>query len=142
MKTLACVILSLVLLFGCAQRARQTGIPAGVESTIGTVTEDLQQGRYDKIYADSSDLWKKDATPEKSNEVLKTLYSKLGKMENRALHTANEQENSSGVLKGHVFIVSYQTKFERGEAMETFTLIEDNGKWKLARYLVNSTALK
>jgi hypothetical protein len=26
--------------------------------------------------------------------------------------------------------------------METFTLIEENGQWLLARYFVNSTALK
>jgi hypothetical protein len=45
-------------------------------------------------------------------------------------------------LKGHAFIVTYQTKFERGEGMETFTLIEQNGRWVLARYLATSTALK
>lgn len=137
-----CAILSLLFLTGCAQRTSRTGIPAAVESTIGTVTDDLQQERYDKIYAESSELWKKDVTPEKSVEVLKTLHLKLGKMENRVTHSATEQENSSGALKGHVFIITYQTKFERGEAMETFTVIEENGKWKLARYLVNSTALK
>ena len=31
--------------------------------------------------------------------------------------------------------LSYQTRFERGEGMETFTLIEENGRWLLARYL-------
>jgi hypothetical protein len=46
------------------------------------------------------------------------------------------------VLKGHVFILSYETHFERGDGMETFTLIEENGRWLLARYFVNSTALK
>jgi hypothetical protein len=45
-------------------------------------------------------------------------------------------------LKGHVFILAYETRFEHGQAMETFTLIEQNGRWQLARYLVNSTALK
>lgn len=137
-----CGVLSFLFLTGCTQRTSRGGIPAAVESTIGTVTDDLQQERYDKIYAESSELWKKDATQEKSAEVLKTLHLKLGKMENRVSHSATEQDNSSGALKGHVFIVSYQTKFERGEAMETFTLIEESGKWKLARYLVNSTALK
>ena len=139
---LVCGSLLLIVFLGCAQRAKQNGVPAAVESAIGTVTEDLQQERYEKIYVESSELWKQDATLEKSTEVLKTLHLKLGKMENRAMHTAAEHENSSGPLKGHVFIVTYQTKFERGEAMETFTLIEEDGKWKLARYLVNSTALQ
>ena len=81
-------------------------------------------------------------TLEQSNEVFKTLRSKLGKVENRALNSATEQQNSGGPLKGHVFILSYETRFERGPGMETFTLIEENGQWRLARYLVNSTNLK
>jgi len=38
--------------------------------------------------------------------------------------------------------VVYQTSFERGEGMETFTLIERNGQWRLARYFVTSMALR
>ena len=60
----------------------------------------------------------------------------------RRRNAANEQQNSGGPLKGHVFILSYETRFERGNAMENFTLIEENGRWALARYLVNSTELK
>jgi Protein of unknown function (DUF4019) len=70
------------------------------------------------------------------------LRTKLGKIESRSLHSATEQQNSGGVLKGHVFILSYETRFESGDGMETFTLIEENGRWALARYFVNSTALK
>jgi hypothetical protein len=36
----------------------------------------------------------------------------------------------------------YQTRFQQGDGMETFTLVEQNGRWLLARYFVNSTALK
>ena len=117
-------------------------IPADVEETISTVTDDLAWERYDKIYNESSSLWKRDVTAEQSAEVLKKLRTQLGKVENRSLHTANEQRNSGGPLQGHVFIVTYQTKFEQGSGMETFTLLEENGSWALARYFVNSTALK
>jgi len=109
---------------------------------IVNIGESIAQERYEQIYNESSNLWKQDATPEESNEVFKTLRTKLGKVETRSLHSATEQQNSGGVLKGHVFILSYQTRFERGEGMETFTLIEENGRWLLARYFVNSTALK
>ncbi len=140
-RSLIFLLILLVLFCGCGLKT-SAGIPAEVESVIGTVTEDIAQERYDKVYSESSSLWKQDATAEQSAEVLKTLHAKLGTVENRALHSATEQENSGGPLKGHVFIVTYQTKFERGEAMETFTAIEENGRWKLARYLVNSTALR
>jgi len=117
-------------------------LPSEVEAAIRTVTEDLAWERYQKIYDESSSLWKRDATLGQSTEVLKRLRTQLGKVDSRSLHTAIEQTNSGGPLQGHVFIVSYQTKFEQGEGMETFTLLEENGRWALARYLVNSTALR
>jgi hypothetical protein len=116
-------------------------LPPEVEAAIRTVTEDLAGERYHKIYDETSRLWKRDVTVDQSTEVLKRLRTQLGKVDSRTLHTAIEQTNSGGPLQGHVFIVSYQTKFERGEGMETFTLLEENGRWLLARYLVNSTAL-
>ena len=139
---LVCGLLALLVLSACGQRASRSGIPVDVESVVGTVSELVAQEQYEKVYNDASELWKKDATQEQSTEILKTLHTKLGKVESRVVHSATEQQNSSGQMKGHVFIITYQSKFERGEAMETFTLIEENGRWKLARYLVNSTALK
>ena len=136
------VLVALLLIAGCGLKGTRSGIPPEVESVVGTVTDDIAEERYDKVYNESSELWQRDATKEKSAEVLKTLHSKLGKVESRTVHSATEQQNSGGALKGHAFIITYQTKFERGEAMENFTLVEENGRWLLARYLVNSTALQ
>jgi hypothetical protein len=113
-----------------------------VQEVVAHVGDLIAQERYEQIYNESSGLWKNDVTLEQSNQVFKTLREKLGKVETRALHEATEQQNSGGPLKGHVFILRYETRFERGAGMETFTLIEDNGRWLLARYLVNSTALQ
>ena len=124
---------------GDVERAR---VPTEVLEVVENVGDQIAQERYEQIYNESSDLWKNDVTLEQSNEVFKTLRTKLGKVESRSLHSATEQQNSGGTLKGHVFILSYQTKFERGAGMETFTLIEDNGHWLLARYFVNSLALQ
>ena len=126
----------------CRQDAERGRVPSEVQEVVTSVGENIAQERYEQIYSDSSDLWKKDVTLDQSNEVFKTLKTKLGKVESRALHSAAEQQNSGGALKGHVYILSYQTRFERGDGMETFTLIEENGRWRLARYLVNSTALQ
>jgi hypothetical protein len=125
----------------CGEAARGR-VPSEVQEVVAQIGDLIAQERYDQIYRESSELWKQDVTLEQSNETFKTLRTKLGQVESRSLHSANEQENSGGVLRGHVFILSYQTRFEQGEGMETFTLIEENGQWKLARYLVNSTALK
>ena len=136
------VFLHILTVSACRQDAGRSRVPAEVQEVITSVGEHIVQERYEQIYNESSDLWRKDVTLEQSNEVFKTLRAKLGKIETRALNSATEQQNSGGLLKGHVFILSYETRFERGEGMETFTLIEENGRWRLARYFVNSTALK
>ncbi len=133
---------SILTLSACRQDAERGRVPIEVQEVVTNVGDNIAQERYEQIYNESSDLWRKDVTLEQSNEVFKTLRTKLGKVESRSLNSATEQQNSSGVLKGHVYILTYETRFERGEAMETFTLIEENGRWLLARYFVNSTALK
>ena len=136
------VLLPVLTVSACRNEVDRARAPREVQEVVDSVGEQIAQERYEQIYNESSDLWKKDATLEQSNEVFKTLRTKLGKVDSRSLHSATEQQNSGGVLKGHVFILSYETRFERGAGMETFTLIEDNGRWLLARYFVNSTALQ
>jgi len=139
------LLLILLLAFAsgaCTMKAGRRGIPPEVDSAIGTVTDDITEGRYEKVYNEAADEWRHDATLEQSSAVFATLKNKLGKVENRALHSASEEHNSGGSLPGHSFVVSYQTKFERGDGMETFTLVERDGHWLLARYFVNSMALK
>jgi hypothetical protein len=134
--------LLLAIVSACGQGNERGRVPSEVQEVVNTVGEQIAQERYEQIYNESSDLWKVDVSLEQSNQVFKTLREKLGRVESRALHSATEQQNSGGALKGHVYILSYQTRFERGDGMETFTLVEQNGHWLLARYFVNSTALK
>ena len=136
--------LLIVLLFAVACATNQAGrsLPPEVESAIGTINDEIAAERYDKIYNDASELWQQDATLEESTATFKALRTKLGVVENRTLQSATEQQNSGGPLKGRAFIVAYRTKFQNAEGMETFTLVERDGRWLLARYFVNSTALK
>ena len=143
--TVGLLPLTLVLAFvvaGCGLRAERRSLPSEVESAIATVSDDIAAERYEKIYAGASELWRQDASLEQSATTFKTLREKLGPFENRVLQSATEQTNSSGPLKGRAYIVTYRTKFQNGEGMETFTLVERKGQWLLARYLVTSTALK
>ena len=136
------VVLVSVLNFACGVQTERRGIPADVEAAVGTISDDIAAERYEKIYNEAAELWRQDATLEQSVATFKTLRSKLGTVENRNLQSATEQQNSGGPLKGRAYIATYQTKFQNGEGMETFTLVERNGRWLLARYFVNSTALK
>jgi uncharacterized protein DUF4019 len=136
------LLLLLSFSFACAANKSSRSLPPEVESAIGTINDEIAAERYDKIYNDASELWRQDATLEESIATFKALRNKLGVVENRTLQSAMEQQNSGGPLKGRAFIVAYRTKFQNGEGMETFTLVERDGRWKLARYFVNSTALK
>lgn len=138
----SCLLIVLLLTAACRQDAGRGRVPGEVNDAVARVTELIAQERYEQIYNESSDLWKKDVTLEQSNETFKTLRTKLGRVETRSLNGATEQENSGGVLKGHVFILSYETHFELGDGMENFTFIKEDGRWLLARYFVNSTHLK
>ncbi len=139
---LALIALMSATAFACGINNQRQRVPSEVQEVVSNIGDYINQERYEQIYNDSSDLWKRDVTLDQSNDVLKTLRTKLGKVESRSLNAATEQQNSGGQLKGHVFILSYETRFERGAGMETFTLIEENGRWLLARYLVNSTDLR
>lgn len=138
------VLIGLVLFAGlaCGIQSERRGVPPQVEAVVSSVGEDIEAERYEKIYQEADDLWKQESTLEQSVASFKTLKEKLGKVQSRVLHSATEQQNSGGVLKGEVFILTYQTEFEKAQGMETFTLVKRDGRWQLARYFVNSTALK
>jgi hypothetical protein len=55
---------------------------------------------------------------------------------------AREEQTSTAPVAGHSVSVMYQTTFDRSEGMETFTLIEHNGRWALAKYYASSSSLK
>ena len=133
------VVMLAIMITACALKASRGGIPSEVDLVVSTFSDDMENGRYDKIYNEAAEQWRRDATVEQSNNALATLRAELGKVSGRSMHSATES-HTSGL--GHSFDISYETRFERGEGMETFTVIDQNGHWLLARYLVNSTALR
>ncbi len=127
---------------GCALKASRQGVPPEVQAVVASVTEDAEAERYEKIFNEADEQWRQDSTPEQTAQVFSTLKNKLGKVKSRQLHAAAEENRSNGRLAGRSFVLSYDTKFELGEGMETFTIVERNGRWVLAKYFVNSTALQ
>jgi hypothetical protein len=81
------VLLLAAIACACGVSNKGERVPAEVEDVVVNIGSNLDQERYEQIYTDSADLWKRDVTLEQSNEVFKTLRSKLGKVENRALNS-------------------------------------------------------
>ena len=131
----------LILLFSvaCNPDPRQSGIPPLAQERIDTVSADITEGRYEKIYNEASAEWKQTATLEQSNAIFNRLKTNLGNVKGRTYQTARAEEQGAS---GQMLVVRYHTSFERGEGMETFTLVERDGHWLLAKYFVTSDALK
>lgn len=128
----------LLLTNACALKASRGGIPPQVQAVIDTVSSDISDGNYEKIYNEAAEEWRQAATPEQSGATFKALKDRLGDVKNRSYHSATEQDSTDN----HSFVITYRVSFDRAEGMETFTLVERGGRWLLARYLVNSDALK
>jgi uncharacterized protein DUF4019 len=139
--TAACCLLLFVV--ACNSSARQQrGIPPQAEERINRITEEIDAGDYEKIYREAADEWRSTTTLEQSSAIFSTLKTRLGQFKGRTYQTAREEQSTSSHLPGHSLIVRYYTTFERGEGTETFTLVERDGQWLLAKYFVNSDALK
>jgi hypothetical protein len=130
------------ILSSCTLSASRGGIPPQAQEAIDKVSDDIAEGRYEKIYNEAAEEWRQAMTLEQADATFKTLKEKLGKVKSRSFHSAAEQNSTSGQLPGHSFIIDYKTTFDKGDGMETFTLVERDGHWLLARYFVNSNALK
>ena len=135
-------ILLLALCSSCSEGIRRRAIPAGAQAVLDSAIEDIDAGRYEKLYNEAADEWRREATLDQSKATFKTLREKLGNVRTRDLQTAREEQTATAPLPGHSLVVIYQTSFERGDGMETFTLVEHGGRWYLARYFVSSKALK
>jgi Protein of unknown function (DUF4019)/Protein of unknown function (DUF3887) len=137
-------LLFLLALFGafvlaaCNPDPRQSGMPPLAQERIDEVAEDIDEGRYEKIYNEAADEWKRTTTLEESNAIFNRLKTNLGNVKGRTYQTARAEQST----RDHLLVVRYHTTFERGEGMETFTLVERDGRWLLAKYFVNSDALK
>ena len=137
----ATVLLSLSI--SCTHGVKRSGIPDGAQAALATALEDIDAGRYEKLYNDAADEWRKETTLDESKATFQRLREKLGKARTRDLQTAREEQTGTAPVPGHSVVVIYQTAFENNnKGMETVTLIERGGKWYLARYFVSSTALK
>ena len=139
---LFCCTASMILTLACSEGKRRSGIPAGAQTVLDTAVEDIDAGSYEKLYHEAADEWRTDATLDESKATFQKLRDKLGNVRTRTLESAREEQTGTAPIKGHSVVVAYRTSFERGDGMETFTLVERHGAWYLARYFVSSTQLK
>lgn len=126
----------------CGGGKRRNGIPPAAQTVLDAAAQDIDAGNYDKIYQEAADEWRNQASLEDSRAKMQQLRDAMGKVRARTLQTAREEQTSTAPVAGHSLTAFYQTKFDRGEGMEAFVLIEHGGRWYLAKYYVTSSGLK
>jgi hypothetical protein len=149
LKSLAllCCLLALVVSGACTVDERQSGIPAKAQDAINLFTEDFNAGRFEKIYTEAAEEWRSRVTLEESNQTFRRLKERLGEIkQERTLTSGRQQQNPGAGLPANSLIIRYNTKFKRpdgteSDGMETFTLIERDGRCQLAGYSVSSNLL-
>jgi len=138
----ALILVLNLILSGCSAGARRSGIPADAQSVLDSVLEDIDAGRYDKVYQEAADEWRNQVTQDESRAKFQTVRDNMGKVRTRALHSAREEQTSTAPVAGHSLTAFYQTVFERASGMEAVVLIEHGGHWYLAKYYVTSSGAK
>jgi hypothetical protein len=140
----SCLLLTALclLLTGCAVDDRRAGLPPGAQQAIDRLTGQYNDGRLAEVYAESADEWRAAATEDQSRAILERARERLGRVVSRQTVRAAVQENGAGTAGARTLTLNYNTKFERADAHEAVTLVEREGRWRLARYAVNSDALK
>jgi hypothetical protein len=132
----------LICVAACNAGVRRSGLPAGAQTALQEAIDDIDAGRYEKIYQEAADEWRGQSSQEDSRATMQMMSAKLGKARTRTQQTAREEQTSTAPVAGHSVTVIYQTTFDRGEGIETFTLVERGGKWALAKYYVSSSGLR
>jgi hypothetical protein len=142
-STLYCLLLSAFCLLsaGCAVEEKRD-VPAGAQAAVDQVTDDIAAGRDAQVYETAAEEWRASASAEENAALLSRVRERLGRVESRSLYKGTEQQSASAPLSGHTLELTYQTRFERGSAMERFTLVEREGRWLLAGYKVTSDVLR
>lgn len=136
------VCILLICVAACNARVRRSGLPAGAQTALQEAIDDIDASRYDKLYEEASDEWRNQSSQDDSRATMQMVSAKLGKARTRTQQIAREEQTSTAPVAGHSVTVIYQTTFDRGEGIETFTLVEHGGRWALAKYYVSSSGLR
>src|SRR5260221_11331330 len=142
MRNIWSLAILVLVSFSCNPNPHSNRMPAGAQTVLDKSIEDIDAARYEKIYHEAADEWRNEANLDESKATFQKLREKLSRVRTRNLQSAREEQTSTAPIAGHSVLAVYQTSFERGDGMETFTLLEHGGKWYLAKYYVTSDALK
>jgi hypothetical protein len=130
-------LVAAALVFGYFTWQCGSGLSAGARLSDDAVRQfhsQLDSGAYEDIIRDSDKAFQKSGSPEELLKFLTGVHSKLGTSQGFARTNVFVNASTSGTF----IKVTYQSTFERGNAVETFTWRKESGGLTLVGYNVQS----
>jgi hypothetical protein len=111
------------------------------ETATATFHELLDAERYDEIWLEADEAFKKVTTRADFLAVLAAMHRKLGRVVSSKQTGFFSEERAGTDVSGSFISLTYETTFAEGNGTEKFNWRVDGQRVRLAGYNINSSAL-
>lgn len=127
MKKLLLVLISISLI-GCdTEQLDQTK----AEETVESLIQNISQEEYDKVSDFYTDSFNSGEPLEVRTEKFKALRNAMGALKSQELI---EKEHQADFAEQAKLILTYKVKYARVTAIEKFTVVKEDGSYKVSRH--------
>jgi hypothetical protein len=132
---IACMLF--ILLISLRVFASETAEKKAVE-TSNTWLKLIDNGQYTKSWETAAELFKKDVSKERWNQLLDVSRKPLGNVIKRNVKSTQYMTSLPGAPDGEYVVIQYETSFEnKKSAIETVTpMLDKDGKWRVSGYYI------
>lgn len=128
-------LLTLVIVAGCGSTMQDVSLG---RAGVTRFHQEMDAGQFDQIYSEAAPAFRGATTHDDFIAFISGAHRKLGDTQDPTETGFNVYWTTSGTTSGTQVVLSYQTKFQKGTATETFTWRITDGKLALVGYQVNS----
>jgi len=132
---LVSVLVAGLLVWRCGSALMRTARMS--DQAVGTFHSQLNSGSYETIFSEADSAFRGAAPRQELLAFLVAVHQKLGIAQHANLQTINVTTTTSGTFATTI----YSTKFEKGDAIETFTWRVTGTRLILVGYNVQSRQL-
>jgi hypothetical protein len=126
-----------MLLAACVSLSPSTQQQASIEGLVVRFHALYNEGKFVAIYQEANDQVRSTCPEDEYTHTMSTIRSKLGKQLTSKQRSWNMRRGNAGTTIN----VSYDTTFESGKGMETFSILFNDGAGSLIGYTVTSNIL-
>lgn len=110
---------------------------AAAEKEIGRFHANLNAGEFTRIHEGAGPQWKQTTSKTDAESIFRAIRTKLGPYEAGKQNGWRVNYGTGGTL----VVVRYESHFQKGDAIETFTFRRSGDNAQLVGYNINSKTL-